>query len=141
MLRDRKVYVLKDEKLRAEVIQLHYDTLVERHGGQWKTTKLVTRNFWWPRVTKKVKKYVEGCNTCQRNKNRTETPTGKLMLNAVPEKSWTHISVDFITKLPLAQRYNSILIVCDRMTKMAHFVPTMEKTLAKGVVRLFPDNI
>jgi len=84
---------------------------------------------------------VEGCNTCQRNKNHTETPTGKLMLNAVPEKPWTHISADFITKLPLAQGYNSILIVCDRMTKMAHFVSTMEKTLAEGVARLFPDNI
>ena len=45
MLRDKKVYVPKDKKLRAEVIQLHYETLVERHKGQWKTTKLVTRNF------------------------------------------------------------------------------------------------
>jgi len=49
--------------------------------------------------------------------------------------------VDFITKLPLAQGYNSILVVCDRMTKMAHFVPTTEKTLAEGVARLFWDNI
>jgi len=59
------------------------------------------------------------------------------MLNAVPEKPWTHISVDFITKLLLAQEYDSILVVCDRMTKMAHFVPTTEKTSAEGVVRLF----
>ena len=55
MLRDGKVYVPKDEKLRAEVIQLHHNTPVERHGGQWKTAELVTRNFWWPGVTKKVK--------------------------------------------------------------------------------------
>jgi len=69
MLRDRKVYVPKDEKLRAEVIRLHHDTPVGGHGGQWKTTELVTRNFWWLGVMKEVKKYVEGCNACQRNKN------------------------------------------------------------------------
>jgi len=46
MLRDRKVYVPKDEKLRAEVIQLYYDMPVEGYRGQWKTTELVTRNFW-----------------------------------------------------------------------------------------------
>jgi len=59
------------------------------------------------------------------------------MPNAVPEKPWTHISADFITKLPLAQGYDSILVVCDRMTKMAHFMPTIEKTLTEGVARLF----
>jgi len=55
MLKDGKVYVLKDEELRAEIIQLHHDTPVEGHGGQWKTVKLVTRNFWWPKVTVEVK--------------------------------------------------------------------------------------
>jgi len=48
--------------------------------------ELVTRNFWWPEVIKEVKKYIQGCNTCQRNKNRTEVPAGKLMPNTVPEK-------------------------------------------------------
>jgi len=46
MLRDGKVYVPKDEKLRAKVIWLYYDMPVEGYGGQWKTTELVTRNFW-----------------------------------------------------------------------------------------------
>jgi len=72
MLRDGKVYVLRDKKLRAEVIQLHCDTLVGEHGGQWKMTELVTKNFWWPGVTREVKKYLEGCDACQRNKNWTE---------------------------------------------------------------------
>ena len=64
---------------------------------------------------------------CQRNKNCTEVPAGKLMPNAVPEKPWTHISADFIKKLPLTQGYDSILVVCNWMTKMAHLVPTTEK--------------
>ena len=50
VLKKRKVYVPKDEELRAEVIQLHHDIPVSRHGGRWKTVELVTRNYWWPGV-------------------------------------------------------------------------------------------
>ena len=45
----------KDDKLRAEIIRLHYDMLVGGHGGQWKMVELVTRNFWWPGVTREMK--------------------------------------------------------------------------------------
>jgi len=45
VLKERKVYVPKDEKLRAEVIQLHHDILVAEHRGRWKTVELVTRNY------------------------------------------------------------------------------------------------
>ena len=61
--------------------------------------------------------------------------------NSISEKAWTHISVDFITKLPLAQGYDTILVVVDRFMKMAHFVPTTERTSAEGLARLFRDNI
>ena len=48
---------------------------------------------------------------------------------------------DFITKLPLAQGYNSILVVVDQLTKMVHFIPTTEKTLVERLARLFRDNM
>jgi len=63
------------------------------------------------------------------------------MPNSIPEKPWTHISADFITKLPLAQGYDSILVVVDRLTKMVHFIPTTEKTSAEGLAQLFRDNV
>jgi len=45
MLKEGKVYVPKNEQLRAEVIKLHHDISVGGHRGQWKTAELVTRNF------------------------------------------------------------------------------------------------
>jgi len=45
------------------------------------------RNYWWPEVTKNVRKYMEGCNMYQRMKNRTEILVGKLKLSEVLEKS------------------------------------------------------
>jgi len=52
-----------------------------------------------------------------------------------------HILVDFITKLPLVQEYDSILVVVDQLTKMVYFTLTMEKTLAEELARLFRDNM
>jgi len=59
------------------------------------------------------------------------------MPNTVPEKPWSYITADFITKLLLAQGYDSILVVYDRITKITHFVPTIEKTSVERVARLF----
>ena len=84
MLKEGKVYVPKDEELRAEVIQLHHDVPAAEHGERWKTVELVMRNYWWPGVTRDVRKYVEGYDLCQRMKNRTEKLAGKLKLSGVP---------------------------------------------------------
>ena len=141
MYKEEKVYVPKDNKLRAEIIRLHHNMLVRGHRGQQKIVELVTCNFWWLGVTKKVKQYIEEYDTCQQNKNHTEQPIEKLMPNSIPEKLWTYILADFITKLPLAQGYNSILVVVDQLAKMVHFILTMKKTLVEGLVRLFRDNV
>jgi len=64
VLKEGKVYVPKDRELRAEIIWLHHDILVAGHGSRWKTTKLVTKNYWWPGVIRNIGKYVEECNIC-----------------------------------------------------------------------------
>jgi len=46
VLKEGKVYVPRDEKLRAEIIWLHHDVPAAEHRGQWKTVELVTRNYW-----------------------------------------------------------------------------------------------
>ena len=52
-----------------------------------------------------------------------------------------HLTVDFITKLPVVAGKDAILVVCDRLSKMAHFVAMMEGMSAEGLARLFRDNI
>jgi len=136
VMKEEKIYI-PEGKLRGEIICLYHDTPVGGHGGRWKIAELVTRNYWWPGVTKEVGRYVDECNACQRYKNQSEALAGKLMPNTILEKPWSHISADFITKLPLAQEYNAILVVCDHFSKMAHFIATMEKTSAEGLTKLF----
>ena len=92
-------------------------------------------------MTRDMGRYIEGCDLCQRMKNRTEEPVGKLKLSEVPKKPWLHLMVDFITKLLVVAGKDAILMVCDRLSKMTHFVATTEGTTVEGLARLFRDNI
>ena len=70
-----------------------------------------------------------------------EAPTEKLIVNETPERLWTYPTVNFIMKLLLVVSKDVILIVCDRLSKIAHFVATIEGKLAKRLARLFRDNV
>ena len=141
VLKEGKVYIPKDKELRTEVIWLHHDVLTVGHGGRLKIVEFVTRNYWWLGVIRDVGRYVEGCDLCQRMKNRMDKLAGKLKLSKVPEKPWTHLMVDFITKLQVIAGKDAILVVYDRLSKMTHFVATTEGTLAEGLARLFRNNV
>jgi len=140
ILKEGRIYVPEGD-LRREIIQLHHDTSIGGHGGRWKTAELVARNYWWPGVMKEVGRYVDGCDACQRYKNWSKVPAEKLIPNAIPEKPWSHILADFITKRPLAQGYDAILVVYDHFSKIAHFIAITEKTSAEGLAKLFRDHV
>ena len=86
LLKERKVYMLKDEELRLEVIQLHHNILVAGYEEKWKTIKLVIRNYWQPGVTKDIGRYIEGCDLCQGIKNRTKISVENLITSKILKK-------------------------------------------------------
>ena len=61
-------------------------------------------------MTRDVARYVEECDMCQRMKNKTEEIAKKLKLSEVPKKPWTHLTVDFIMKLPIVAGKDVILV-------------------------------
>ena len=74
-------------------------------------------------------------------KNRTEELVEKLKLSEVPTKPWSHLTVNFITKLLVVAGKDAVLVVCDRLSKMTHFVATTERTSAERLARLFQNNV
>ena len=68
VLKEGKTYILKNKELRVEIIQLYHDIPVAGYRERQKTTELVTRNYWWPGVTKDVGKYTDSCDLYQRIK-------------------------------------------------------------------------
>ncbi|MBW0551327.1 hypothetical protein O181_091042 [Austropuccinia psidii MF-1] len=70
-----------------------------------------------------IKDYVSSCQKCSRNKNIHHKKFGLLKPLPIPSGPWNSLSIDLITKLPLSNNFDSILVVVDRFAKMAIFIP------------------
>ena len=79
-----KVYILLDTQLQHGIVEVHHNTLVTGHSGQWKMTELVAHNYWWPGMGHYIAKYMKGCNLCNQTKTFLTAPVGKLMPNCIP---------------------------------------------------------
>jgi len=137
MLKKRKVYVLRNEELRMEIIWLHHDILTDnRIWRKIEDNKVSNKELLVARSTKDVGKYVEEYDACQRMKNRTEALTEKLMANEVLEKLWMHLTVDFITKLLLVAGKNTILVVCNMLSKTGAFYSNHRRNIGKRISKV-----
>ncbi|CCE34872.1 uncharacterized protein CPUR_08811 [Claviceps purpurea 20.1] len=108
--------------LETEVLVSEHDTKVAGHMGMDKTVELITRNFWWPKLESIVRDYVRGCLECQRNKTPRHPHHGLLQPMELHYKPWQTVAMDFITDLPLSNGCDSIWVMVDPFTKMAHFI-------------------
>jgi hypothetical protein len=80
--------------------------------------------YWWYGMKRDVAKYVVLCDTCQRVKAEHQRPADLLQPLQVPEWKWKEIDMDFIVGLLRTQSgYDSIWVIMDRLTKVAHFIP------------------
>ena len=109
--------------LRTRVLELHHDSISAGHFGIKKTTELISRNFWWPKLSNDVTKFIKSCDVCCRNKVPRHKPYGLLSPLSTPKRPWSEISMDFIVELPKSKDLTCIMVVVDRLTKMAHFIP------------------
>ena len=134
------VYIPDYSSLRLDILHSVHDAA--GHFGQFKTFEQLTRNYWWPGCRAFVKDYVSSCDTCQRSKVSRQKPSGFLQPLPIPEKPWTSISWDFITDLPRTTNGNTcILVVVDRLTKEAHFIPCENEITAPHLASLFLQHI
>ena len=97
-----KLFIPSNEKLLTEIAKGCHDSKVALagHFGQEKTIELVTRNFYWEKLTDWINDYFRSCDECQHNKTQRHTKYGLLKPLEVRYAAWTSISVDFITQLP-----------------------------------------
>ncbi|KAJ9509744.1 hypothetical protein QJQ45_011390 [Haematococcus lacustris] len=138
-----RVVVPDDAALREKVIYTMHDTRSAGHLGMTKTLEQVTRWFTWPGVLENVKSYVRSCHSCQVNKSSAKKPAGLLQPLPIPERPWDSVSMDLIVKLPASgpNKYDSILVFVDRLTKMIHLVKTWESMTATQYAKLFLEHV
>ena len=128
--------------LRKQVFDAFHYEATAGHYGSDKTTELLTRYYWWPGHTVDIRRWCSECQACQRAKPSHEKPKGLLQPLPIPEQPWDSISCDWITGLPLTKSgHDAILVVVDRLTKMAHFLPTTTKCSALDTADLIYSHV
>ena len=115
-----------------DIIKRYHDGPLQGHPGISKTMKLIQRDHRIPRLRDEVEKYIRRCETCQKNKASRHAPYGYIQYQQPSQKPWDDVTMDFIVKLPKSKdpmdqtTYDSILVMVDRLTKYAHFIPCRE---------------
>jgi hypothetical protein len=89
-----------------------------------------------------IAEYVSLCDTGQRVKEEHQRPAGLLQPFKIPEWKWEEIGMDFIVGLPHTQAgYDSIWVIVDRLTKVAHFNPVKMTYSGAKLAELYMSRI
>jgi hypothetical protein len=136
-----RVYV--PEGLRSKVTALHHDNPESGHFGALKTAELVSQNFYWPALPTSVRQYVAGCEVCHRIKAARHPRHGVNMPIEPPNQPWEGVTMDFVTDLPESTEsaYTGILVVVDRLTKMAIYLPCRKDVDSPELARMFFEEV
>jgi hypothetical protein len=107
------------------------------HFGVAKTLAILQDHFYWPHMKRDVERICGRCVTCRQAKSKVR-PNGLYTPLPIPSEPWIDISMDFVLGLPRTKRgRDSIFVVVDRFSKMAHFIPCHKTDDASHVADLF----
>jgi hypothetical protein len=128
--------------LRKLILSEAHDTAYSIHPGSTKMYYDLKERFWWYGMKRSIAEYVAICDTCQRVKAEHQRPAGLLQPLKILEWKWEEITMDFIVGLPRTQKgYNSIWVVVDRLTKVAHFIPVNTTYSGARLAELYISRI
>lgn len=117
-----RLCVPKDQQIRL-MAESHNLLTEGAHAGYHRTYNKMAATYYWPQMSRHVKRYVNSCDIYQKSKPRRHAPRGYLQSLPIPERPFEIITMDFITELPLSDGYDSILVIVDKLTKYAIFIP------------------
>ena len=138
---DRILIPSSAASLILQILQQYHDSPLAGHYGVARTQALVAQYFKWTGLATAVDGYVRSCDACQRNKVVRHAPFGLLNPLPIPSRPWSSVSLDWITDLPPSNYHDAILVVVDRLTKQAIFIPTTKSMSAPDVATLFIQNV
>nr|ABA96740.1 retrotransposon protein, putative, Ty3-gypsy subclass [Oryza sativa Japonica Group] len=139
---DMGICVPDNKDLKDAILKEAHDTLYSIHPGSTKMYQDLKERFWWASMKREIAEYVAVCDVCQRVKAEHQKPAGLLQPLKIPEWKWEEIGMDFITGLPrTSSGHDSIWVIVDRLTKVAHFIPVKTTYSGSRLAELYMARI
>jgi transposase InsO family protein len=136
------VYVPNDRELKLAILKEMHNVTYAGHSRYQKTVATVKSHYFWPGLKKEIVEYIARCMECKRVKTEHRHPTRLLQPLPIPEWKWDVVTMDFITGLPRTRKqHDSIMMVVEKLTKAAHFVPLKTTHRATEVVDMFLKEV
>jgi len=133
--------VSQTSTLIPKILHTFHDSILGGHSGFLRTYERISGELYWRGMKAEIKKYVEQCEICQRNKYEATKPAGVLQPIPIPDRILEDWTMDFIEGLPLAGGVNVIMVVVDRLSKYSYFISLRHPFSAKQVASIFIDRI
>ena len=112
------------------------------HPGYQKTMEAVKIHYFWLGMKREIVEYITRCMECQKVKAEHRHPVGLLKPFPILEWKWEVVTMDFITGLPrTGKMHDSIMVMVDKLTKAAHFIPLKTTHKAENVVDIFMKEV
>lgn len=133
----KRLVVGANSALKRAILKEGHDSPGAGHTGFLRTYQNLKRWVHWKGLTSDVKSYIKACDSCQRNKADNTSPA-----LPIPEAIWEDISMDFIDGLPPVKGYSVVMvIIVDRLSKYAHFLPLRHPYTADTAAQQFVNSI
>jgi hypothetical protein len=137
-----RICVPEIDSLRETILTEAHDSDYSIHPGSTKMYQDLKQKYWWYGLKRDVAAHVAMCDVCQRVKAEHQRLAGLLHPLKIPEWKWEEIGMDFIVGLPPSPKgYDSIWVIVDRLTKVAHFIPAMATYKGSQLAELYMDWI
>jgi hypothetical protein len=134
------MFVPNDGDLRTRMLKACHNHLTG-HPGQTKTLEILHQDYFWPRMHNDMTAFMKSCISCGRAKAHQHQPYGTLQQLPIPKRPWHSMSMDFIEQLPPSSDFTMILVVVNRLTKQALFLPMTDKVTSEEVANLYFKNV
>jgi hypothetical protein len=135
------IWVGNNTALRTKIVAAMHDSVLGGHSGIHATYHRLKKLFIWKGMKVDVQSYIQQCIICQKAKCERLHPAGLLQPLPVPQGAWQDLTMDFIEKLPKSEGYDTIMVVVDRFSKYAHFMPLKHPFSAPSVAQIFLDQV
>ena len=119
-----RVAIPMEGELRNKILYGNHVTPYSTHLGINKMRENMKKQFLQKGMKRDIVSYIAKCLPCQKVKAEHKHLIGRLYSLEIPTQKWQSISMDFIIRLPKTRfQHDSIFVVVDRLTKVAHFIP------------------